>query len=169
MMLKLPTTFNTDTTGPASVVLRSSSVTFAFLLVLFGVSKNLTAGCLGGSAPAFVEVGLHLGGLSSAQKPVAEGCWWYSGLARVVYEEGRLKYFPVLDDTECHGPGCKKKPTGPGVEPVLPTTQRNADVGDPNRESNTWQPVGHHGYISFNAQRIPRPFLPGILRPPCAA
>lgn len=172
-MLKFPTTPITDTAGSGPVigwhVRRSLAIVVACLVTLLGASQTLTAGCYNGPAPALVEVGLHLDQLPSAQRPLAEGCWWYSGLAKIVYEEGRLKYFPVLQDTDCHGPGCRKKPAGPGLEPVAVTSQRNIDAGSFTCGFHDPRPVPPHGYLACDDHCTANPFLPGILRPPCAA
>lgn len=172
-MLNFQTTSSTKTASPGSViswhVQRTSSVVLACLSILLGVSQTLTAGCHSGSAQTYVEVGLHLDELTAAPRPVAEGCWWYSGLAKIVYEEGRLKYFPALQDKDCDGPGCRKKPTGPGLEPVATTSQRNTDASDSKLEFHDSRPAPSRETLTCNPHCIPNPFLPGILRPPCAA
>ncbi len=136
----------------------------AFLLT----SADVYAGCGSHGASNIMRVGLHLDGNQHAvgQKPIAQGCWWYTGPVNVVYEAGELKYYPVLASVDCRGPNCRRQPPKSEIEVVATTQVRFPDAGD--RASSLGK------LLPFDTRSLPRvactfwadPLPASILRPP---
>ncbi len=149
----------------------ASLIVVIVLAVTTCFTKVTHAGCHVVQTPTTVHAGLHLKHDRHAvgQKPIAEGIWWYSGPVDVVYEAGGLKYFPILDDVDCRGPGCKRKQPSPSLEVVATNNGRSVDVGNcptRSRRSNrsTTSTLSRIAFAFYSD-----PTLAGLLRPPCAA
>ncbi len=98
---------------------------------------------------------------------LAEVFWNFRGPARVLYENGQLKYFPVLSNTiPCHGPECHGPSENELTPVVVISTQRITTAALASLPSNC-APLSPNGRYFEAASGVPHtPYFAGPLRPP---